>query len=38
MACIGATKEQFINIAKQENIPYIATDSMGDAVNWLYAQ
>ncbi|MDD2693505.1 MAG: UDP-N-acetylmuramoyl-L-alanine--D-glutamate ligase [Candidatus Gracilibacteria bacterium] len=37
MACIGATKEQFIHIAEQENIPYIATDSMLDAVNWLYA-
>lgn len=38
LACIGATKEQFVTIAKQENIPYIATDSMVEAVNWLYVQ
>jgi UDP-N-acetylmuramoylalanine--D-glutamate ligase len=36
IACIGATKEQFISIAKQENIPYIATDSLEEATSWLY--
>ena len=38
VACIGATKQQFMGIAEQENIPYLATDSLGDAVTWLYAQ
>lgn len=36
MVCMGATKEQFISIAKDIDIPYIATDSMYDAVNWLF--
>ena len=36
MACIGATKEQFIAIAQQANIAYISTDSLADVVTWLY--
>jgi UDP-N-acetylmuramoylalanine--D-glutamate ligase len=36
MVCIGATKEKFIQIAKQENIPYVATDSLDEWVGWLY--
>ncbi len=36
MVCIGATKEQFIQIAKQWNIPYLSTDRLEDWVNWLY--
>ncbi len=38
VACIGATKQQFIDIAEQEDIPYLATDNLGDAVTWLYWQ
>jgi UDP-N-acetylmuramoylalanine--D-glutamate ligase len=38
MVCIGATKEQFVAIAKQEGIPYLAIDSLVDAVSWLYSQ
>lgn len=38
MACIGATKEKFIEIARKNNIEYIATDSLSAAVQWLYSQ
>lgn len=38
MACIGATKEQFITIAQQENIEYISTERLSDAITWLYRQ
>ncbi|MBX9808946.1 hypothetical protein K2X92_00975, partial [Candidatus Gracilibacteria bacterium] len=33
---IGATKEQFIQIAKNSNIPYIGTDDLSEGVKWLY--
>lgn len=33
---IWATKEQFIAMAKEENIPYLSTDSLQDGVEWLY--
>lgn len=33
---IGATKEQFIQIAKNSNIPYIWTDDLSEWVKWLY--
>lgn len=36
MVCIWATKEKFVTIAKQENIEYLATDILSDAVKWLY--
>jgi UDP-N-acetylmuramoylalanine--D-glutamate ligase len=36
MVCIGATKQHFIEIAKQEQIPYLATDSLSEWVHWLY--
>ena len=38
VACIGATKQEFIDIAEQENILYLATDILSDAVTWLYWQ
>jgi len=38
MVAIGTTKEQFISIALEKNIPYISTDSLKDAVEWLYEQ
>jgi UDP-N-acetylmuramoylalanine--D-glutamate ligase len=38
MVCIGATKQQFIDIAIQGHIVYRATDSMREAVEWLYNQ
>ncbi len=38
IACIGATKEQFVTLAKQENIPYSASDILSDTVEWLYKQ
>ncbi len=37
MVCIGATKEKFIEIGKQEDIPYISSDSLVEWVNWLYS-
>ena len=37
MWCIGATKEKFIEIGKQEDIPYLSTDNLEEWVNWLYA-
>ncbi len=36
LVCIGATKNQFVNIANKSNIPYLATDILADGVNWLY--
>lgn len=36
VACIGATKEKFIEIAEKENIPYLATDVLMDAVEFLW--
>jgi UDP-N-acetylmuramoylalanine--D-glutamate ligase len=38
VACIGATKQAFSSIAAQEDIPYIETDNLSDAVTWLYDQ
>jgi UDP-N-acetylmuramoylalanine-D-glutamate ligase len=38
IVCIGETKEKFIQIAKQENIPYLSTDSLLEGVNWLYSE
>lgn len=38
MVCIGATKSQFSDIAKQENITFLETDSLSDAVHWLFAK
>lgn len=38
MACIGATKERFVTIAKQKHIPYLATDNLSEGVIWLYNQ
>ena len=38
IVCIGATKQFFVDIAKQEDIPYLATDILRDGVNWLYTQ
>ena len=38
VACIGATKQAFVDIAKQEDIPYLATDTLSEAVTWLYWQ
>lgn len=36
MVCIGATKDQFVDIANKSNISYLATDILADGVNWLY--
>ncbi len=36
MASIGATKDHFTAIAKQEHIPSIATDVLTDAVEFLW--
>lgn len=38
MVCIGETKEQFIQIAQKEQIPYLATDALSEGVKWLYQQ
>jgi UDP-N-acetylmuramoylalanine--D-glutamate ligase len=38
LVCIGATKDHFVEIAKRENIPYLATDILSDGVSWLYEQ
>jgi UDP-N-acetylmuramoylalanine--D-glutamate ligase len=38
MSCIGATKQQFVDIAIQEHISHRATDSMQEAVEWLYSE
>ena len=36
LVCMGTTKNHFIQIAEQENIEYFSTDSIPDAVTWLY--
>lgn len=36
LACIGATKDYFIEIAQKEHIPYKATDDIFEATKWLY--
>ncbi len=36
LVCIGATKDQFIQIAKQTHIPYLSTDMLSEWVEWLY--
>lgn len=38
LVCIGATKDQFIQIAKQEHILYLSTDILSEGVQWLYKQ
>ncbi len=38
VVCIGATKDHFIRIAKERNIPYISTDNLQKWVEWLYKQ
>lgn len=38
VACIGATKKQFSEIAKKESVPYIESDSLAQSVEWLYNQ
>lgn len=38
MVAIWTTKDQFIRIAQQWNIPYISTDSLTEWVDWLYRQ
>jgi len=37
MVCIGATKDQFVRIAEDENIEYLPTDNLSDGVKWLYS-
>ncbi|NRH20739.1 UDP-N-acetylmuramoyl-L-alanine--D-glutamate ligase [Candidatus Gracilibacteria bacterium] len=36
LVAIGATKEQFVSLAKKSDIPYLSTDSLHEGVNWLY--
>ena len=36
LACIGATKEHFIRLAEDKNIPYLATDNLDEAVEFLF--
>lgn len=36
MGCIGVTKDYFTAIAKKEHIPFIATDILTDAVEFLW--
>ncbi len=38
VACIGATKHHFSDIAKNTHIEYLETDSMEEATKWLYNQ
>ncbi len=38
MVAIWATKAQFVQIAEQENIPYLTTDKLVEGVNWLYSR
>lgn len=38
LVCIGATKEFFIEIAREKSIPYYVTDILEDGVLWLYRQ
>ncbi len=37
LACIWVTKDHFIRLAKINGIPYLPTDSMQEAVNYLFA-
>lgn len=37
VACMGATKSHFMSLAERVNIPFLETDSMEVAVNWLYS-
>lgn len=36
VACIGATKTHFANLAKKTRIEYLETDFLSEAVKWLY--
>ena len=36
LVCIGATKDKFSKIAKQENIEFLETDNLYEATKWLY--
>jgi UDP-N-acetylmuramoylalanine--D-glutamate ligase len=36
LVCIGATKELFAQIAREEALDYIVTDSLSEWVLWLY--
>lgn len=36
LAAIGATKQHFVDIAREQNIEYLATDSLSEAVDFLY--
>lgn len=36
MVAIGATKDQFIEIAQSEDIEFLDTDSLETGVKWLY--
>lgn len=38
MVCIGATKNQFVDIAEKLDISYLTTDILVDGVSWLYEQ
>lgn len=38
LAAIGATKEHFIEIAERQDIPYMATDNLFEAVQFLWNQ
>lgn len=38
VVCIGATKDQFVSLAKTVGIPYLATDSLSDGARWLYTK
>jgi UDP-N-acetylmuramoylalanine--D-glutamate ligase len=38
LVCIGATKQFFINIAKDKSIPYLSTDNLNEGVEWLYKE
>ncbi len=38
LVAIGATKHQFLQIAEDWGIPHLATDSLDEAVRWLYEQ
>ena len=36
LVCIGATKEHFISLAKNNNIPFLSTDILDEGIEWLY--
>jgi UDP-N-acetylmuramoylalanine--D-glutamate ligase len=38
MICIGATKELFLQIAREKSISHLSTDSLREWVEWLYGQ